>query len=323
MIKPVGGKVAGHTAVLRMAESVYTLNVETDTGHDELTLPPRSRAENSRRVINYYDGIHFDVNLFWTDSTTLGIHFGYWYPNTRSHREALRNTNRVLADRANLKQGQRVLDAGCGLGGSAIWLAEEYGVHVTGITLSHDQARRAQRAAAQRGMAHLVNFAVIDFQLMALPSNTYDIVWSMEAAAYAWDKGEFVQEAYRVLRPGGRLVLIDGFRTCRPFSSNDESFMQRFAIGWGTPDYVTSEEFLQALQAAGFSDLCFDDVSKHAEPTIKRLHLLGKLAAPPARLLNRLGLISIVRLRNAESCYMLRELVDRGLGIYGLLSGCK
>ena len=294
-----------------------------DKKHDQLRLPARSRAENSRRVVDYFDGIRFDVGLFWTDSTTLGIHFGYWDSNTRSHREALRNTNRVLAERAGLRRGQHVLDAGCGLGGSAIWLAEQYGVHVTGITLSHDQARRASHAAARRGVAHLVNFVVIDFQLMALPSNTFDIVWSIDAAAYSWDKGEFVREAYRLLRPGGRLVLIDGFRTRRSFSADDESFMQRFAIGWGTPDYITPEEMSGALQAAGFSDLRFDDVSKHAEPTIDRLHRLGSLAAPPARLLNRLGLMSTVRLRNAESCYMLRELVDRGLGIYGLLSACK
>jgi cyclopropane fatty-acyl-phospholipid synthase-like methyltransferase len=294
-----------------------------DTKYDEMMLPPRSRAENSRRVVNYFDGIRFDVSLFWTDATTLGIHFGYWHSDTRSHREALRNTNRVLADRVALRRGQHVLDAGCGLGGSAIWLAEQYGVHVTGITLSHDQARRASRAAARRGVAHLVNFAMIDFQLMALPADTFDIVWSIDAAAYSWDKSEFVREAYRLLHPGGRLVLIDGFRTRRPFSADDESFMQRFAIGWGTPDYVTAEEMLGALQASGFSDLRFDDVSKHAEPTINRLHLLGGLAAPLARLLNRLGLISTVRLRNAESCYMLRELVDRRLGIYGIVSACK
>src|SRR5262249_28104218 len=159
---------------------------EMDKKYDE--LPPGSRAENSRRVVNYFDGIRFDVSVFWTDSTTLGIHFGYWYEHTRSLREALRNTNRVLADRAVLKPGQRALDAGCGLGGSAIWLAEQYGVHVMGITLSHDQARRASRAAARRGVEHLASFAVLDFQLMALPSDGFDVVWSIDAVAYAWDK---------------------------------------------------------------------------------------------------------------------------------------
>jgi tocopherol O-methyltransferase len=290
---------------------------------DPLVRPPQTRAENGGRVVNYYDGIRFDLSLFWTDATTLGIHFGYWYPETGSHREAMRNTNQLLADRAALKPGQHVLDAGCGLGGSAIWLAERYGVRVTGVTLSHDQARRATRSAARRGVAHLVNFVVLDFQRMALPAASFDVIWAMESVCHAWDKDEFVREAYRVLRPGGRLVLVDGFRTRRPFSPPDENFMQRFAIGWGTPDYDTRDEFLGYLQSAGFTQLRFDDDSAHTRPTVERLHTIARWILPPSRILNRLGLLSTIRLRNAESCYMLRELVDRGLGIYGVVSACK
>src|SRR5262249_29426430 len=145
---------------------------------DPLLHAPQSRAENARRVVNYYDGIRFDVSLFWTDSTTLAIHFGIWTPGTRSHRESLLNTNRWVAERAELRTGQRVLDAGCGLGGSSIWLAENYQVHVTGVTLSHDQARRATRSAVRRGVGDRASFGVLDFQQLALPSAAFDVVWS-------------------------------------------------------------------------------------------------------------------------------------------------
>src|SRR5262249_34121278 len=111
--------------------------------------------------------------------------------------------------------------------------------------------------------------------------------------------------------------------TRRPFEPEDEAFMERFSAGWGTPDYVTRDEILGDLRAAGFSQMRFEDVSAQAAPTITRLHWLGGLSAPPARLLNKLGLMSTVRVRNAESCYMLRRLVDRGLGVYGLVTACK
>jgi cyclopropane fatty-acyl-phospholipid synthase-like methyltransferase len=274
-------------------------------------------------VVDYFDGINLDLKLFWTDARTLGIHFGYWDADTRSHREAQANINRVLAERAELKRGERVLDAGCGLGGSAIWLAEQYQARVTGITLSQQQAQQARRSAAQRGVAHLTDFVVLDFLGMALPEATFDVVWAMESVCYAWDKRQFLAEAFRVLRPGGRLVLVDGFRTARPLAAADEDFLQYVAVGWGIPDFVTPDELTTALRHVGFTGVRFDDTTDHVQQAIDRLHKIARWVLPPARILNRLGLMSMIRVRNAETCFMLRELVDRKLGIHGIVLARK
>ncbi len=66
--------------------------------------------------------------------------------------------NERLADRLDLKAGDHVLDAGCGIGGSSIWLAENFGVRVTGITISPTQIDQARKNAKKRGVEHLVNF---------------------------------------------------------------------------------------------------------------------------------------------------------------------
>jgi cyclopropane fatty-acyl-phospholipid synthase-like methyltransferase len=285
--------------------------------------PPPTRSANSRRVVEYFDGINWDVRLFWTDSTTLGIHFGYWEADTRSHRDALVNNNRVLAEQAGLKPGMLVLDAGCGFGGSAIWMAEHFGVQVTGVTLSRNQAVQAKRSAAQRGVEHLTDFVVLDYSRMGLPEAAYDVVWAQESVCYAWDKHEFLAEAFRVLRPGGRLTLADGFRTARPFSEPDEKFLLRFAAGWGTPDYVTPDEFTFALYQVGFIEVDFTDATGYILPTVERLRRIASLTIPPARILRRLHLLSYVRLQNAESCYALHDLVERKLGIYGIVRACK
>src|SRR5260370_37363434 len=97
----------------------------------------------------------------------LGMHGGYWDEQTRNHAQSLTNMSRALADRASLRPGMRVLDAGCGVGGPALWLAETYGVEVLGVTLSEVQLARARKYAARRKLEHLVRSEIADFPALA------------------------------------------------------------------------------------------------------------------------------------------------------------
>ena len=114
-------------------------------------------------IVRYYNECYWDYRTSWLDSRNLAIHYGYWDEATRSHSQALINMNRVLADTAAIAPGERVLDAGCGIGGSSIWLAENRGVRVTGITLSDLQVSQARHNAAQRGVSDRVDFQTADF----------------------------------------------------------------------------------------------------------------------------------------------------------------
>ncbi len=82
--------------------------------------------------------------------------------------------NRALADRIGMRPGQRVLDAGCGVGGSALWLAREGGVEVVGVTLVASQVERARRFAAEVGMAERVTFALDDYASRSFPAGAFD-----------------------------------------------------------------------------------------------------------------------------------------------------
>src|SRR5882757_2457605 len=95
------------------------------------------------------------------------MHSVYWSNQTRTHAQSRTNMTRALAGRASLRPGMRVLDAGCGVGGPALWLAETYGVEVLGVTLSEAQLARARKYAARRKLEHLVRFEIADFT--ALP----------------------------------------------------------------------------------------------------------------------------------------------------------
>src|SRR5260370_35975018 len=116
-------------------------------------------------IVKYYDGTWFDYRVVWMRG--LGMHWGYWDDQTRNHAQSLTNMSRALAERASLRPGMRVLDAGCGVGGPALWLAQTYGVDVLGVTLSEVQLARAPKYAARRKLEHLVRFEIADFT--ALP----------------------------------------------------------------------------------------------------------------------------------------------------------
>src|SRR5262249_51577782 len=141
--------------------------------------------------------------------------------STRGARDELLNTNRVLADVARIGPDARVLDAGCGVGGSAVWLARHTGARVLGLTLSPRQARHARAFARHHDVARQVEIGVRDYLHTHLPDRSFDVVWALESSCYAADKRAFLREAFRLLAPGGRLVLGDGFLLRAPRTARE------------------------------------------------------------------------------------------------------
>ncbi|MGH8573167.1 MAG: SAM-dependent methyltransferase, partial [Gammaproteobacteria bacterium] len=120
-------------------------------------------------IIDYYDETWVDYRLLWLNPDNLAVHFGYADESTRGHTDALKNMNRVLAQRAAIRPGERVLDAGCGVGGSSLWLAQERDVEVVGITPVASQVAIARRYATARALAGRVRFEQADYAATSFP----------------------------------------------------------------------------------------------------------------------------------------------------------
>ena len=110
-----------------------------DLGSEALPFASGTDETLKREIAAYYDETQVLYSHVWSPT---GVHYGFWEPGTRTHEEAIRNTDRTVAERLRLRPGFRVLDAGCGIGGTSIFLAESQGVDVVGITLSEDQLDR-------------------------------------------------------------------------------------------------------------------------------------------------------------------------------------
>lgn len=277
-----------------------------------------------RRVTRYYDETWLDYRLLWLNPDNMAVHFGYWDEHTRSHAESLVNMNRALAERLGLRPGSserlRILDAGCGVGGSAIWLAKTYGAQVVGITPVRSQIERARLAAQQHGVAHLATFDQQDYMHAAFPDQSFDVFWALESACHAPDKRAFLIEAKRLLKAGGRLGLVEYFRHARPYSQADERLLHNWLSGWAIPDIATATEFVNWAQAAGFTGVRVEDISQYTRPSHQRLYRLTMLCYPVAILLRKLGVRSETQHGNTRGARDQWRALQRGLWFEGILT---
>ncbi|MBI5029067.1 MAG: methyltransferase domain-containing protein, partial [Chloroflexi bacterium] len=143
---------------------------------------------DATQIRAYYEQSWSAFRKFWSNPQNLALHFGYWDEHTHDHAESLLNMNQQLATRARVKAGDRILDTGCGVGGTVFWLTTHYPVQVFGINLVAAQLDWAQTFARARGLENRVIFLQQDFLHTSFASNSFDVVWAQESACHARDK---------------------------------------------------------------------------------------------------------------------------------------
>ena len=283
-------------------------------------LPPEREARHLARIRAYYDETWLDYRWLWLNRHNYALHFGYWDAHTRTHAAALLNLNRVLARALAIRPGQRILDAGCGVGGSAIWLAQTFGAEVVGITPVPSQVDRARRHARATGVADRVTFEQQDYTHTTFPDRSFDYVWAIESVCHAPDKRAVLREARRVLRPGGRLGVIEYVRTGRPHAPADERLLQRWLSDWAIPDLATGAELVHSSQAAGFEAVRLVDITRAVQPSLRRLFWLATLLGPGESLLYALGLRSARQHGNTRGARDQYRAARRGLWVDAMLT---
>lgn len=169
------------------------------------------------------------------------IHHGYWPTEESKAKDSKEFAQisliRLLLETSKIPEGSKVLDVGCGIGGTSRYLASQLGCSVTGITISTKQVEIAKRLTAAEasketqgaeiaavedadGFIKLgkgkIKFIELDAEKMgdvfAADSGTFDVVWISEALSHFPDKGLFFRNAHKVLKPGGKLALADWFK---------------------------------------------------------------------------------------------------------------
>jgi cyclopropane fatty-acyl-phospholipid synthase-like methyltransferase len=282
-----------------------------------------ARLDLRRKVIDYYDENQFFYDRFWTDSSTRSMNYGYWKASTFRLAEAFRNQNAAISNALRVESSDRILEAGCGTGGATVWIAREHGSRGVGVSLSGRQARIGNRIASEKGVANRVGFLVMDYTELGFPDASFDKIFASESVCYAWRKSAFAREAFRVLKPGGRLVVIDGFRSERRLEDSERKSLSIWAEGWAVPCLATVDEFRSHLEAAGFRGVTFADQTAHIMPSARRILARGLAAWPPALAARTAGLITEGQLAHVRSSlHQYRVWRDR-IALHGIFSASK
>ena len=167
----------------------------------------RSPEQLRSGIANFYDR----SSKLWERTWGEHMHHGY-YPNgeKKNHVQAqVDMIDGVLAwAGVDEKKPASVLDVGCGIGGSTRHIVRKYGCTGQGITLSPVQAGRAQQLSDEQGLGDKLGFQVADALRMPFADNSFDLVWSLESGEHMPDKRQFVSELTRVVKPGGRVIIV-------------------------------------------------------------------------------------------------------------------
>ncbi len=278
---------------------------------------------SSNDIARYYDVSEDHYIYFWDLNQSHALHYGYWDADTKTFREALENINKVLSEKAVITEGTKVLDAGCGVGGSSIWLAKNKKAVVTGITLSAKQAARANAYAHKIHLNEHVQFDVQDYTQTKFDAETFDVVWAIESVCHAESKEAFIQEAYRILKPGGRLIMADFFIT-KEGDVQGQKELDAWAHGWAVPFFEKEEQFSSMLQTTGFHKIEMLDRTANIVKSAKRLYYAffpGWVLSRMYNLVNRNT--TDLSKKNVYTAYYQYKTLKKGLWKYCIVSAVK
>ena len=253
---------------------------------DQVRTTTSERVAVDRAVSDHYAGL--TKLLVSNPREDLSFHQGLWGRDTETIAESMDRANRTLVRGCPLGSGEHLLDAGCGVGGTAIFLAQTHGVRVTGLTNCKPHVEVATRFATERGVADLVEFHYGDFMELPYADATFDAVLNHGSFCYALDTLAFLQGVYRVLKPGGRwqCLEVELPNENRPLPARHEALSAAVERNWHLPPIRSWRHVRAMVEEAGFTGIEEQDLSAEALPSadwVRQRHLSFSFLNPQIR----------------------------------------
>ena len=174
---------------------------------------------------------------------------------------------------------------GCGVGGSSLYLAKNIGCRHRHLHSCSSQVEIANKKAAELNLPHPPEFLVRDYTATQFPDETFDVVWAIESVCHAEDKRDFLKEAWRILKPQGRLIMADGFHVSNEYSEPQKKLLAKAVNGWAVNSMESIPNFNMFLKELHFHQIHQIDATSKVLPSSRRLFLYSF----PAIVWSRLG----------------------------------
>lgn len=267
---------------------------------------------SKKSVAEYYDRT---LILYYSFYSKEHVHHGLWTKDTNCLSEAIENTIRFVADCLEIQDGDVVLDAGCGIGGSSRYIAANFGVKTIGINISDAQLKMAKKLSQNAKNRSLMEFYKQDFTRTTFPDGFFSRIFAIESACYA--PREFLKEAYRLLKMGGKMVICDGIQIKSRLTAKEKKLLLGVLKGWVLPRSETKQDMLKLLSRIGFKDIVFHDKKQAVIKTSWRMYRRAKILLPITYLLSKLNLIPRIWHEFVIANYSALLCLDQNIVTYG------
>ncbi len=208
---------------------------------------------------------------YWRETTDHYLKFGATiqagiFRDDDSAGESYDDNNQTILNRSGLRGDQVVLDAGCGVGGPALYAAlHTPGLEVHGITLSPYQAELARKLIADSPAGGRVHVQAGDYHELPFPDGKFDCVLFLESAGYSFRLEELFTEIGRVLRGDGKVYIKDVFCRSGEMTVHEWKQYDAFRRIYVQPT-PPMEEMAAALEASGFTVMSALDITPMVIP---------------------------------------------------------
>jgi MPBQ/MSBQ methyltransferase len=322
----LGAAGAGAAAAVALALAIKRVYDTPSRAYDR-NVGDEYDAWTEEGILEHYWGEHIHLGYYTDDE----LQKGWWRADFKAAK--LRFTQEMFrwsGCPAPLPKGAKVLDVGCGFGGSSRWLAATNpDAQVTGITLSPRQVERGTQLARERGLEN-VDLRVMDALDMQFEDGTFDLVWACESGEHMPDKAAYVREMARVLKPGGTLVLAcwcqrdaDEKRGAPPLTETDKENLRFLCEEWAHPYFISIEDFGQLATETGLMEEV--ELADWTRPTLaswRHSNLVGVLD-PWYVVLKWNPKLWYKVTREIVTLERMHRAFDRGLMVYGMMRATK
>lgn len=249
-----------------------------------------------QKVVDYFSTLESKLGY---DFILGGVkHFGY-YPFGKM--DISENKAQILmmdqvATKLRLTKKDTVLDAGCGQGYTAIYLAQKYGCKITGITITPFEVEKAKKQALERNIENKVEFLKADYTKTNFPDKYFDAIYTMETLVHAYDLKKTLKEFIRILKPKGRVVFFE-------YSMASDEKIKKFdkiqnlnfkkLFDWTIEKgamfslkKMRHGAFAQILAKIGFVNVKEKDITIHIYPSMNKLYKLARIPFQVIKLIN-------------------------------------